>query len=268
MSNKPTVAAVVPARMTSSRLPGKVMKTILGRPVLELMLERVRRTPGLDQIVVATPDTESSQPIWDLAGRMGLPVFKGSEQDVLGRTVGAAQAFGADVIVDVASDCILCDPEIIQECIDTYLGGRFDYVSNALVRTYPLGIDVQVYPTRVLAEVERETSDPLHREHVSLYIFQHPELYRLKNVAAPPELAAPHLSLVLDTPVDLEMVTAIYEGLYPADLRFSLRDVLAFLRQHPDIAAMNQHIPRPHTVSRYFSEIKVPGSDMSTRAAQ
>lgn len=240
--------------MTSTRLPGKVMKPILGRPALELMLERVRRTPGLDGVVIATTDDATSQPICDLVARLGLPLFRGSETDVLGRTVGAARAYGVDVIVDVSSDCILCDPALIQECIDSYLAGQCHYVANSLIRTFPIGTDVQVYPTGVLEEVERETKDPLHREHVSLYIYQHPERYTLKNVEAPPDLRAPDLSLVLDTPADLRLLTAIYEALYPVKPAFELRDVLELLRVRPELAAINRDVPRPHTVSRYFAE--------------
>lgn len=248
------IMAIVQARMTSTRLPGKVMKPILGRPTLELMLERLGRTPGLDGVVVATTEDSSSQPICNLAARLNVPFFRGSELDVLGRTVGAAQAYGTDGIVNVSSDCILCDPALVQECIDAYLAGGYDFVSNSLIRTYPLGMDVQVYATRVLAEVEREVHDALRREHASLAIYQQPDRYRLKNVPAPLELAAPDVSLVLDTPADLQMLTVIYEALYPTHPAFSLHDVLSFLRQHPEVAALTQGIPRPHTVSRYFAE--------------
>ena len=259
MTPRPTVLAIVPARMTSTRLPGKVMKPILGRPALELMLERIRRTPGLDGVVVATPQAPSSQPICELAMRLSLPLFQGSESDVLSRTVGAARAYGAEVIVDVASDCIVCDPDTIRTCLDAYLAGGAHYVSNALVRTYPVGIDVQVYSAKVLADVERLTQDPLHREHASLYIYQHPERYTLKNLEAPTELAAPEMSLVLDTPQDFEMLTAIYEGLYPVNPAFTLREILSFLRRNPQVAAIARDVPRPHTVSRYFSEVLARG---------
>lgn len=267
MLEKPKVVAIVPARMTSTRLPAKVMKPILGRLALGLMLERVRRTPGLDEVVVATTVDESSQPICDLAERLGFTIFRGSESDVLGRTVGAATAVGADVIVDVSSDCILCDPVVIQQCIDAYLVGDCDYVSNGLIRTYPLGMDVQVYSARLLAEVERRTQDPLHREHVSLYIYQHPHRYRLKNLEAPAELTVPHLSLVLDTADDLALLTAIYEGLYPHNPSFSLADVLRFLRARPGLPANAQAVPRPHTVSQYFSERRRNHRTTALRAA-
>ena len=259
MGKRPKVVAIVAARMTSTRLPGKVMRPILGRPTLELMLERMRRTPGVDEVVVATTEAESSQPICDLAERLHVPLFRGSESDVLGRMVGAARASDADVIVDIASDCIVCDPEAIQTCLEAYLAGTADYVSNALVRSYPIGIDVQVFSTTVLADIERLTQDPLHREHASLYIYQHPERYVLKNLTAPAELAAPDLSLVLDTPKDLQMLTAIYEGLYPVNPVFTLGDILSFLRRHPEIAAITRDVPRPHTVSRYFSEVLAKG---------
>lgn len=240
----PRTVATIEARMTSTRLPGKVLKEAVGKPMLELMIERLRRAPSLDGIVVATTANAADAPVAALAERLGVGVWRGSENDVLQRVLDAATHHGIDVIVETTGDCPLIDPAAVEDCIRVYRAAKVDYVSNVLERSYPVGMDTQVFATSILADVARRTNDPADREHVSLYIYRHPEIYSLRNAPAPPALARPDLALTLDTPEDYRLIGAVFETLYPKNPAFTLADVLALLDRRPEIAAMNAHVHR------------------------
>jgi spore coat polysaccharide biosynthesis protein SpsF len=231
----------IEARMTSSRLPGKVLLEAAGKPLLEHMIERLQRVRGIDEIVIATTAETSSEPIAELADRLGTDCFRGSEEDVLARVLGAAQAHDADLIVEATGDCPLVDPVVTETIIERFLEGGVDYGSNTLERTYPRGMDIQVFPTAVLAEVATLTDDPADREHVSLYIYEHPERFRLRSVTSDcPETA--DLRLTVDTAEDYELIRTIFETLYPRDPAFGLEAILTLLEERPELAALNRHV--------------------------
>lgn len=231
--------ATIEARMSSTRLPGKVLLPAAGKSLLEHLIERLRRAKGLDQIVVATTDNDIDGPIVQLARRLKVGCFRGSEDDVLSRVLGAAQALRADVIVEITGDCPLIDPAIVEFCIKRYFEAGVDYVSNVLEPSYPIGMNTQVFATDTLKEVDRLTHDPSDREHVSLYIYSHPAKYKLLNLSAPPQHTRPKVRLTLDTAEDYRVIKAIFEALYPLKRGFGLNDILAFLDAHPEIAAIN-----------------------------
>ncbi len=240
------ILATIEARMTSSRLPGKVLMDIGGRPALSLMVERLRRVPGLDGIVVATTVNRSDDPIAELAAALGIGCFRGSEDDVLGRVLGAAEAHGIEVIVETTGDCPLIDPDVVERTIALYRAADVDYVSNVLRRTYPIGMDTQVFARSVLADVARRTSDPFDHEHVSVFIYRHPELFSLMNAAAPHRQTDPVLRLTLDTAEDLHLLRAVTGKLGPmADLDA----ILALLRGDPSLRALNDHIVHRHVAA-------------------
>src|SRR5262249_58632314 len=191
-----------------------------------------------DGIVVATTDTPADDAIEELARRLGVGCFRGSEDDVLDRVLRAAQSAAADAIVEITGDCPLVDPQVVDRLVDVYLANDYDYVANVLKRTYPDGLDTQVFATSLLAEVARLTQDPADREHVSLYIYEHPERYRLHNVESdlPPKYWK--LRLTLDTPEDFALIAAIYGELYPKNPAFTLSDVLRLLDRRPDLLAL------------------------------
>ena len=234
--------AIVQARMRSTRLPGKVLLPILGRPMLELLVERLRRVPGVDDVIIATADDTSCDPIVTLATRIGVGAFRGSERDVLDRVLRAAHWARADLIVEITADCPLLDPPTIQRVIEAFHGGGVDYCSNVIRRTYPRGLDVQVFPRTVLEEVARLTDDPVDHEHVSLYIYEHPERFRLRNVESglAPEVA--DLRLTVDTQEDFDLVRAIYARLFPTKAAFVLEDILALLEREPGLVVLNRHV--------------------------
>lgn len=228
--------------MTSSRLPGKVLADCLGKPMLERMVERVRRAPSLDAIVIATTTNTTDDPVAALADRIGVDCWRGSEDDVLRRVLDAAHGHDVDVIVELTGDCPLIDPAVIEAVIARYRQGDCDYCANVLERTWPIGMDTQVFARHVLDDVARRTDDATDHEHVSLYIYRHPEFYRLANVAAPAAETRPELRLTLDTPEDLALIRAVYEALYPANPAFGLDEILAFLDARPEVAALNARV--------------------------
>ncbi len=242
----PRIVATIEARMTSSRLPGKVLMKAVGKPMLELMVERLKRVPSLDGIVIATTVNATDDPIVELAERLDIGCFRGSEDDVLIRVLDAARANNIDIIVETTGDCPLIDPEHVDLCIREYLQGGADYVSNVIERSYPIGMDTQVFATDILADVAARTDDASDHEHVSLYIYRHPEIYRLKNVTAPPGLSRPELALTLDTADDFDLIQRIFEGLYDNNPAFGLGDILEFVDRNPELLKINEHIRRKH----------------------
>ncbi|MCA3246899.1 MAG: glycosyltransferase family protein [Azospirillum sp.] len=235
-------AITIQARMTSTRLPGKVIAPLCGAPALERMIERLRRVRGADCIVLCTTTNAADDVLVDLAQRLDVGYHRGSENDVLSRVLDAARAYGVETIVETTGDCPLIDPTIVDEVIDRYRSAPVDYCSNILERCYPIGMDTQVFSTAVLADVARRTNDPEDREHVSLYIYSHPEIYSLLHVAAPPHRHRPSLRLTLDTPEDLELLQRIYDSLYPSNPTFGLDDMLMLIDAHPDWVEISAHV--------------------------
>lgn len=244
--DRPRIVATIEARMTSSRLPGKVLMDVAGKPILQHMIERLSRVPTLDGVVVATTGNKEDAPVVALAKSLGVGHYCGSEDDVLKRVLDAARAYEVDVIVETTGDCPLIDPAIVEACIQGYLAADVDYLSNVLKRTYPRGMDTQVFSTDILADVALRTNDPEDHEHVSIYIYRHPENYSLKNMPGPPELTCPDLGLTLDTPEDLELIRRIFDALYPNKPDFDLADVFALLRENPSLVKLNAHVKRRH----------------------
>ncbi len=238
------IVATIEARMTSTRLPGKVLMPVMGKPMLEYMIERVRRVPGLDEIIVATTVNETDQPIVDLAERLGIGWFRGSENDVMGRVLNAAQAYDADVIVELTGDCPLIDPDIISSVIRCFSQGEADYASNLPIRTYPIGMETQVFPTSILADAISLTQDPTDHEHVSLYIYSHPERYHIVTVDSGLPRRWHGIRLTLDTVEDFELIHEIFKTFYPSNPQFTLRDILTLLRSRPELLEGNLDVAR------------------------
>ena len=228
--------------MTSSRLPGKVLMEVADKSFLAHMIERLRRVPSLNGIVIATTKNDADDPIAELAADLDVGCFRGREKDVLHRVLSAARAHRADIIVETTGDCPLIDPNLVELCVQAYLRANVDYVSNVLERTYPVGMDTQVFSTDILADVAKRTDHPDDREHVSLYIYRHPEIYSLKNIPGPSELSWPNLRLTLDTPADFDNLRFIFETLYPTNPCFDLADVLELVRCNTHLASLNLDI--------------------------
>ena len=229
-----STAIVVQARMGSSRLPGKVLKDIAGRPMLSYQMERLRRVKRADRIVVATSDKPADDALERFCQKEKIAYVRGSEDDVLARYYAAIERFPADIVVRITADCPLIDPALVDEAIGAY---EPDYVSNMLEKTYPLGMAVEVFSAQALREAHREAQDPAEREHVTPFIYRHPERYRLKSLTMAPNLS--HHRWTVDTPEDFELVSRLLKTLKP---HFTLHDVLALLDKHPDWCAINAHV--------------------------
>ncbi|MCX5666808.1 MAG: glycosyltransferase family protein [Candidatus Omnitrophica bacterium] len=236
------IVATIEARFASTRLRGKTLLEICGKPTLELIIERLKRSKLIDEIVVATTINPDCDAIEGLAKRLSVGCFRGSEEDVLDRVLKAAKAYNADIIVELTGDETLIDPVIVDTVIDYYHKNNFDYVSNILDRKYPRGLDTQVFAVGILDEVSRLTNDPADRENVSLYIYEHPERYRLGSVKAPEELNHPDWRWTLDTKEDFEFLKIIYEALYKVKKDFDSYDVLDFLKKNPRLLEVNKRV--------------------------
>lgn len=231
---------IVQARMTSTRLPGKVLKPIAGRPMLAYQMERLRRVRGAGYIVIATTVNATDDPIAAFCAAEGIACTRGSEHDVLSRYHEAAQRFAAAAVVRVTSDCPLIDPQLVDDAIAAFADGSCDYVSNMIEPTWPYGMAVEVFSARTLAEAQAEARDDAEREHVTPFIYWRPGRYRLKSLTRAPDLS--HHRWTVDTPEDFELVRRILETLYPAKPDFTMADVLALLAEHPDWEAINRHV--------------------------
>jgi spore coat polysaccharide biosynthesis protein SpsF len=241
METRRPVWAVVPGRMGSSRLPGKTMADLVGHPSLWHIVRRLELSSLLDGIVIATTTDPADDVIRRCADQLGVPCFSGQAEDVLDRTLRAARSVDATSIVTVAGDCPLCDAAAVDRVVAAYLDSRPDYASNRLfVRTYPIGLDVEVFTTASLAYVETVARAPRDREHVTLYYSEHPEEFTLLPIEAEGRQRRPELRLTLDTDADLTLIRAIYEHFWPR--RFGLDDVLDFLDERPELAAVNRHV--------------------------
>jgi spore coat polysaccharide biosynthesis protein SpsF len=236
------IVIIVQARMTSSRLPGKVLRTVLNKPLLEFQIERLKRVKLADGIVIATTINETDMPIVNLCERLSIPYYRGSEDDVLARYWGAAKEYKADLIVRVTSDCPVIDPGVIDSVIQFYLDNsdKYDYVSNVLVRSYPRGMDTEVFSFSALDETFREATEQPDREHVTPFIHRQPQRYRLAN-AFYIEDQSQHRWTV-DTLEDFELIKRTIEALYPANPEFNMEDVLSLLKKNPEWLKINSHI--------------------------
>ena len=236
------VMASIEARMSSSRLPRKVLADIGGLPALGRLLARLRQCRSLDGIVLATSLAPDDDALEAWADREGLPCHRGSLDDVLDRVVAAHAGMGTEIVVEITGDCPLLDPEVVDLGVRTFLANResADVVSNTAKPSWPMGVDVQVFALELLREVAGTVADPAVREHVSLYFYEHPERYRIFHLQAPAREQAPDCRFQLDYPEDLAFIRAVYARLEPEfGPTFGTAQVLDLLRREPDLASIN-----------------------------
>jgi spore coat polysaccharide biosynthesis protein SpsF len=236
---RPVVLAILQARMSSTRLPGKVLKPILGRPMLGRHIDRLKRSKMIDRLVVATSAEPSDDPIAAFCAAEGIGCHRGPLQDVLARYEGAARDNDPiDHVVRLTGDCPLADPEVIDQVIRTHLAGGYDYSSNTNPPTYPDGLDTEIMTREALRVMAAEASTPHEREHVTPFLYRRPERFRLGKLQN--EIDRSQMRWTVDTPDDFLMVDAVYRELLPVNERFGSADILALLERRPDIAALNR----------------------------
>ena len=233
-----TTLAIVQARMTSTRFPGKVLAPLLGEPMILRQLERVCRAARIDEIVIATSSDPSDDPLVEVLQSAGYSVFRGSLDDVLARFIDAIDDFerrtgrAVDIVIRLTADCPLASPAVIDEVISAFLNSESDYLSNTMSPTYPDGLDVEAVKVSVLREVASVATDPPEREHVTLGVYRRENAYAIGNQADSSNNS--DLRWTVDTLEDLAFVSHVYAELYPRNPNFEYIDVLAYLRKFPE----------------------------------
>lgn len=241
---KPKIVATIEARMTSSRLPGKVLKEVLGKPMLYYLVERLRIVPSIDEIVLATTINKTDDILIDFAKGEKISYFRGSEEDVMSRVLGAAESAKADIIVEITADCPIIDPVVIDQTIQLYLHNPCDYASNVIVRSYPIGMDTQVFSFETLKKSYAMTEDKLDREHVTRHIRQNPDLFKQVHLVSSYMDYWPELAVTLDEVSDYELIKKIIEYYYEKNPHFSCADIVELIKIEETWLEINRNVKR------------------------
>ncbi len=245
----PRVLAIVQARVGSTRLPGKALLPIAGRPMLAHVLERTRAIPGVDEVALATTIRHDDDALADLARRLGVPCVRGSVDDVLDRFHAALGAHPASAVARVTADCPLLDPDVSGRVVAEYLRGGVDYASNVEPPTFPDGLDTEVFSAVALERAWREADRPSDREHVTPFLRRPDNGFIRRNVVGERDLSSHRWTV--DEPRDLDFARAVYAALDPDGRRiFGMPEVLALLRKRPELANMNTGIARNEGYAR------------------
>lgn len=234
--------AIIQARMGSTRLPGKIMKLLCGKSVLEHVIQRVSAAGDIDEIVVATTTAPGDDPLVVLCDTLKIPVFRGSEDDVLLRYREAAQWAEADTVIRITSDCPLIDPEVISGMLACFKTGEYDFVTNSgpapELRTFPRGLDTEIFSFEWLDRAETLAEKAYEREHVTPYLYAH--CGRIRHFLCSRDYSEHRWTL--DTPEDYELIRRIYDEMCRSNRIFTMKDVLELLEVHPEWMAINAHI--------------------------
>lgn len=237
--------ASIQARMDSGRLPGKVLKEVGGKPLLQIMIERATRSALLDDLVVATSIEPQNDLIVNLCKRLGVKFFRGSEDNVLERIYLTHKKMGTDVVVSLYGDCPLIDPEIIEAIIVAYIVNQpCDYVTNLDSKTYPTGMGLEVYPFKTLESAYQRANTPEDKEHSSRYFRIRPNEFKHIHVGAPPGLYYPQLGIALDEDKDYELIKVLYEALYPHNPDFGCKDIIDYINLNSHLLDINREVKR------------------------
>lgn len=239
MNKYSKVVAIIQARMGSTRLPGKVLKDLEGETVLARVVQRLRRARLIDELLIATTDRPADDAVVEECNRCSVAVFRGDEDDVLDRYFRAAQLCRAGIVVRITSDCPLIDPEITDQTVGAFLDARPDYASNALIRTYPRGLDTEVMTVEALEHTWRSATEAYQRAHVTPYIYQNPNSFEILPVTGEADYS--HHRWTLDTPEDMELIREIYARVKDCN-NFSWRDVLRVLELEPELMEINRPV--------------------------
>lgn len=262
----PRVVTVVQARMGSSRLPGKVLRPLCGKPLLAHLVERVKMATLVGTVVVATTTDAADDPIEALCHEEGYFCFRGHPTDLLDRHYRAGWQFDADIVVKIPSDCPLIDPRLIDRVLAAFLDApeRYDYLSNLHPPTYPDGNDVEVMTMPALETAWIEASRSLEREHTTPYFWENPDRFRLGNVTWETGLdySMSH-RWTIDYKADYCFIQNIYAELYPHNPQFGLNDILQLLARQPQLAAINQHLAGVNWYRHHLSELKTVNATMT-----
>ncbi|HZR56174.1 MAG TPA: glycosyltransferase family protein [Terriglobales bacterium] len=233
------IVAVVQARMGSTRLPGKVLMDLSGNTVLARVVTRLQRSKFINQTVVATTESDVDDAIICECERIGVSCFRGSEEDVLDRYYRAVREYNAETVVRVTADCPLIDPEIVDRTIELFFQKDADYATNDVPRTFPRGLDVEVFTMSSLEQAWQEARKPYERVHVTPYFYEHPEIFRTVSLVG--ESDSSRYRWTLDTEDDLKLLRAVYERFQNTDM-FDCTEVLALMQREPELLELNSRV--------------------------
>jgi spore coat polysaccharide biosynthesis protein SpsF len=250
------ILSILQVRSMSSRLRGKAMLPLSGRPLIEREIERVRRARRFDRLIIATSNDPSDDELAMVCGSIGIECFRGSLADVLDRFYCAAIHFKATAIVRLTGDCPLIDPEVVDHVIESFVAAAVDYASNTIQPTYPDGLDVEVMTLESLTTAWREAEALSEREHVTSFIWSRPNRFRLLNVSQDIDLSA--MRWTVDSLADYEFVRCIYDRLYSSNPQFTTEDVHALLNREPHLALINASQQRNEGYDRSLALDRLP----------
>lgn len=245
------IVAIIQARMASTRLPGKILADLAGKPLLYHVVVRAKQARTLNRVVVATTDKQNDNETEKSCDKIDVACFRGSEDDVLDRFYQVAKHFSADVIVRLTADCPLLDPGVIDLIVNFFLNGNYDYVSNVIDPTYPNGLDTEVFSFAALERAWKEAALKSEREHVTPFIRKSSNLFRLANVKNDINLSA--MRWTVDEPADLEFVRRVY-ACFGSNHLFGMADIVALLHAHPELQAINAAFERDEGYQRSLRE--------------
>jgi len=248
------VLAILQARMSSSRLPNKVLLPLLGEPMLARQIERLRRAKAIDRLIVATSAAPTDDPIAEQCAALGVACYRGSLDDVLDRFEQAARPHAPQHVVRLTADCPLADPQLIDELIAHHLATGADYTTNANPPSFPDGLDAEVMRYAVLHIAWREARLKSEREHVTLYIASQPKRFFIETFCSETDLSA--LRWTVDEADDLELVQRIYAALYPRNPAFTTQDVLRLLDEQPALRTLNTSHRRNEGLEKSLAQEK------------
>lgn len=239
------IAAIIQARMGSERLPGKVLVQISGKPMIWHVVNRLRFSKKIDDIILAIPNSKENDKLEKFAKENKIKYFRGSEEDVLSRYYQAAKRFKCDLIIRITGDCPLIDPKIIDMVISKHLNSNVDYSTNTFIGannlkiTFPRGFDAEIFYFKNLEKAYKETKEDYGREHVTPYIKEHPGIFNLQNIEAEGKFRRPELRLAVDTKEDLELIRTIYKYLYKPPKIFYAKEIISLFNKHPELIKIN-----------------------------
>jgi len=228
--------------MNSSRLPGKIMAPICEKPSLWHLLERVKKTEGVDKIIVATTTSIQDEEVDKLCTQEGITCFRGSEEDVLGRYLSCAKKYHLEALIRVTADNPLTDPEGIERLIDAYRSSGAHYIHNKHQVGWPFGTGAELISSEALYHTDKEADQQHYREHVTLFVREHPERFKALKIDAPGYLRRPDYYFTIDYPEDLKLIRIIYHTLYKGNGPFPLHDAVDYLDDNPHLARINAEL--------------------------
>lgn len=255
MYNNFKVDAIIQARMTSTRLPGKVLLPLLDKPVLQHIIERLRRSKYIDDVIVATTTNDADQPIIDLCKKIDCRWFRGSEDNVLQRVLDTAQHFKTDIIVEITADCVFVNGEIADYTIEKMVTDGSEYASNVMIRTFPRGFDLQVFYTNTLDKMSKIIDNDIDRQHVSTILYKNPMQLRKEyhiqksNIVVNNISNYSHIRLTLDTIEDYKLINLIFKTLNTN--KFLTKDILMMIDNMPELFEINKHVEQ----KSYYKEL-------------